>query len=148
MAYFQNVCAQFGVGFDETAPDEDVLAIDGAVQFAELPVRIQIKCTKKPFGANQQLAWPVSETWKSKWRQNLGPAYFVVVQVPNDLPDQWIAYDQTDSTLLYATAYWSRIDGHSPDASIAVSRSNRLTSQTLAEWNDDLIRSFSVGGTA
>ena len=42
IAYFQNVCAQFGVGFDETPPDENVLAIEGTVQFPALPIRTHV----------------------------------------------------------------------------------------------------------
>ncbi|WP_133833163.1 DUF4365 domain-containing protein [Arthrobacter sp. JUb115] len=146
VAYFQNVCAQFGVGFDPTSPDEDVLAIDGTVQFAELPVRIQIKCTKKRFNSNHQLTWPIDNQWKRKWEQNFGPAYFVVVQVPNDTPERWIGYEGKESTLLHATAYWTRIETANIGSSIAVNRSSRLTSKTLALWNQDLVNSFSTGG--
>lgn len=143
IAYFQNVCAQFGVGFDETSPDEDVLAIDGTVQFAALPVRIQVKCTKKAFGPNDVLSWPVTEEWKSKWAKNVGPSYFVVVQVPSDMPGDWIDYNGADITTHRSTAYWARIEAATIGASIAIARTNRLTAESLASWNDDLLSCFS-----
>lgn len=148
IAYFQNICAQFGVGFDETSPDEDVLAIDGTVQFPILPVRIQVKCTKKGFGSSGHLSWPVSEEWKTKWARNFGPAYFVVVQVPSDTPGDWIQYDLADSTTHRSTAYWARIDPSSMGSSITIQRQNRLTPDTLAQWNADLWSCFSGEGAA
>ncbi|MFE5837265.1 DUF4365 domain-containing protein [Arthrobacter sp. NPDC056493] len=143
IAYFQNVCAQFGVGFDETSADEDVLAIDGTVQFPALPVRIQIKCTKKVFGPAGKLSWPVTEEWKTKWARNFGPAYFVVVQVPNDIPGDWIEYGGADITTHRSTAYWAKIDTSSMGGSISIHRTNRLTPDTLAQWNADLWSCFS-----
>jgi len=143
IAYFQNVCAQFGVGFDETSPDEDVLAIDGSVQFPALPVRIQVKCTKKSFGSAGVLSWPVTAEWKTKWSRNIGPAYFVVVQVPTDVPGDWIDYDDADITTHRSTAYWAKIDPTSMGASITINRTNRLTAETLASWNADLLACFS-----
>lgn len=148
IAYFQNVCAQFGVGFDETSPDEDVLAIDGTVQFPALPIRIQVKCTKKVFGPRESLSWPVTEEWKTKWARNFGPAYFVVVQVPNDVPGDWINYDGASTTMHRSTAYWARIDTKSMGSSISVQRSDRLTAATLAAWNADLLSCFSEEGAA
>lgn len=146
IAYFQNVCAQFGVGFDETSPDEDVLAIDGTVQFPALPVRIQVKCTKKAFGQTGSLSWPVTVEWKAKWSKNFGPAYFVVVLVPNDVPADWITYDGADCTMHRSAAYWARIEPDSMGSSITIRRTNRLTPDTLGEWNADLLSCFSEGG--
>jgi hypothetical protein len=148
IAYFQNVCAQFGVGFDETSPDEDVLAIDGTVQFPALPVRIQVKCTKKVFGSTGVMSWPVTEEWKAKWSKNFGPAYFVVVQVPNDVPGDWIDYNGAGITTHRSTAYWARIDPASMGASITIPRTNRLTAESLASWNADLLSCFSEEGAA
>ncbi|WP_103348897.1 hypothetical protein [Amycolatopsis sp. CA-128772] len=45
VAYVRAVCSQAGVGFQETSPDEDVLAVDGCVEFEIAAARVQIKCT-------------------------------------------------------------------------------------------------------
>lgn len=45
VAYLRSVCAQAGVGLSETSADEDVLAIDCDVKFAEGVVGVQVKCT-------------------------------------------------------------------------------------------------------
>jgi hypothetical protein len=37
VAYVRAVCSQAGVGFQETSPDEDVLAVDGNVEFEIAP---------------------------------------------------------------------------------------------------------------
>ena len=46
-AYMRSLCAHAGALFTESSIDEDIMAIDGAVDFARMPVRVQIKCTSK-----------------------------------------------------------------------------------------------------
>ena len=44
-AYVRALCAHAGAKFSENDPDEDIQAIDGTIDFARMPVRVQIKCT-------------------------------------------------------------------------------------------------------
>src|SRR5437764_2962434 len=45
VAYLRAVCSHAGVGFQEVSVDEDVLAIDGMINFDLAEVRVQVKCT-------------------------------------------------------------------------------------------------------
>lgn len=140
VAYVQNVAAQFGVGFKETSPDEDFLAVDGTLGFRPAEVRVQIKCTTQPFSVTTgELRWPVKAAWVEKWRDNIHPAYLIVVRVGQD-PALWAEFDQDDVTLHRSAAYWTRIDNIPGQqvSSVAVPRANRFTPETVRDWNNEL----------
>jgi hypothetical protein len=42
VAYLRAICSHAGVGFTETSADEDVLAIDGSIEFELGSVRVQV----------------------------------------------------------------------------------------------------------
>lgn len=140
VAYVQNVCAQFGIAFKETSVDEDFLAVDGTLGFRLAEVRVQIKCTTRPFAVTTgELRWPVKQEWVNNWRENLNPAYLIVVQVGQD-PALWADFDRDDVTLHRAAAYWTRIDNLPGEhvAGVAVPRANRFTPETVRDWNNAL----------
>lgn len=147
VTYLRNVCAQFGVGFKETSTDEDMLAIDGTIEFPALGIRVQVKCTKKDFNQSGYISWQVKEAWKKKWEQSMVPCYFIVVRVPES-PSDWIDYDDGSATLHRTTAHWTKIDVPDLGASIRVDESNRLTPTTLEQWNTELVSRFSGSGIA
>src|SRR5687768_16882211 len=81
VAYVRAVCSQAGVGFKETSIDEDVLAIDGEIDFAVAAARVQIKCTGqfRINGGGDTATWPAEPAWWTKWHRSKVPVYFVVV---------------------------------------------------------------------
>src|SRR6266705_3566406 len=81
-AYVRAVCSQAGVGFQETSPDEDVIAVDGQVDFAVSPARVQIKCTGRfRISGGKTATWQAEESWLGNWHQSKIPVYFVLVVV-------------------------------------------------------------------
>lgn len=145
VAYLKNVCAQFGVGLDETTSDEDVNGWDCAIKYLVNSVPVQIKCTSADFTADEpHLSWPVKPAWKSKWSAYRGgPAYFLVVRVPSS-PDEWIQHGLDDQTIHRTAAYWARIDPAQMGASIRVDRANRFTAATLQHWHDEMLAEFGL----
>jgi hypothetical protein len=140
VAYLRNICAQFGVGLDETSPDEDAHAFDCAVKFRVGNVPVQVKCTSKSFSGGTHLTMPVKQEWKEAWAGYIaGPAYFLVVRVP-DTADEWIDHTVDHQTTHRTAAYWERIDGREIGASIQVHHSNRFSASTLNSWHEDVLR--------
>lgn len=150
MAYVLNVCAQFGVGTLDTKQDQDVNAIDTAIDFGAAAMRIQVKCTTADFTKRDpHISWPIEPTWVTKWRENLLPTFLILVKVPHD-PRDWLDYDTDDETLHRAAAYWVQIN-NLPDpapASLIIPRTNRFTPETVRDWNALLQGGFTQGGVA
>ena len=143
VAYLRSVCAQAGVGLNETSPDEDVSAVDCDVKFPEGGVAVQVKCTATRTLGGATAAVALEESWKTKWAQQLGPVYLVLVIVPRVFED-WLGHDETGTTLHGTAAYWVRVNG-SEGVSVSVPKTQRLTGETLAIWRDDLLAAY--GGT-
>ena len=142
VAYVRAVCSQAGVGFSETPIDEDVLAIDGKVDFAEAPVMVQIKCTGQyRIDGGHTATWPADVKWREKWKKCRLPVYFVLVMVDPDEQARWLEHDLT-GTFLRAAAFWVRVDQESEGSGITVPKSQRLTANTLREWFSDMDASF------
>lgn len=150
VAYVRKVCAHAHVGFEETSPGEDVLALDGKIACSGLDFRVQIKGTT---GASLKmqagtLSYAIEEKWREKWRQNLLPTYFIYVLL--EKPAQsWLQYDPTN-TLAGAYALWSRIDNLSPTAThVVFDRTDRFTAKTVGAWHDGvLVAGFGGGGAS
>ena len=145
LSYLRSICSQAGVGMTETAPDEDVLAVDCSVEFPEAAVRVQVKCTSQWSIAGAQLTYPVEEAWVRKWDSIKVPMYFVVVIVSKDL-ERWVR--QEDSGTFHETAaYWVRIVPGKTGASIDIPKKQRLSKITMAVWHNDLLSLFTSGGS-
>ncbi|MDT8913729.1 DUF4365 domain-containing protein [Amycolatopsis sp. PS_44_ISF1] len=150
VAYVRAVCSQAGVGFDETSPDEDVLAVDGSVEFEFAPARVQVKCTGQfRIKGGTTATWPVDGTWRRRWKRSGVPVYFVLVIVDPDEPASWLHHQDT-ATLHRAAAFWVRVDAIEEEQNIVVPKTQRFTADTLRVWAADVEASFdgSRGGGA
>lgn len=144
VSYVRNVCAQAGVGLNETSPDEDVLATDCEVVFAEGGVRVQVKCTSSFTLAGKTKSWKLKPEWLRKWDQSLVPVYFVIVVVPKSEPS-WLTHP-VNGTLHQTAAFWQRVPSAISTRTISVPRSQRLTASTMDTWHTDLLAVFSPAG--
>jgi hypothetical protein len=145
-AYLRAVCSHAGVGFTETTIDEDVLAIDGTVDFAVSPARVQIKCTGQfRISGGPTASWQAEENWWGKWHQSKIPVYFVLVVVDPDDQRTWLQH-QDDGTLNRAAAFWVRVDRLPDRSRIAVPKSQRFTAETLETWAAEVGACFTPDG--
>lgn len=136
-AYVRAICCHAGVGFSETPVDEDVLAVDGQVDFAGGSVRVQIKCTGQYRLSGSSASWQIEENWLSKWQRSRVPVYFALVMVDPDDQLTWLEH-QDDGTLHRAAAFWVRVDQLSEVSRIRFDKSQRLTADTLTLWAAEL----------
>ncbi|MFD7308550.1 DUF4365 domain-containing protein [Promicromonospora sp. NPDC059942] len=140
VSYVRSVCAQAGVGINETSPDEDVLATDCDVKFREASVNVQVKCTTRFTIQGRTKSWQLEPSWVEKWSDSLLPVYFVLVTAPRDFED-WI--EHTDLGTVHKTAaFWKRFDPNTDQASITLPVAQRLTADTLATWHSDMLAAF------
>lgn len=143
VSYVRSICNQAGVGLVETAPDEDVLAVDCLINFDVADVRVQVKCTSsRKLPGGRTVSWPVEERWLTQWRKVLVPVYLVLVIVPED-PAEWIEHSAS-STVHHAAAFWCRIKPTSTGPRISIDKSQRLTAATIGLWHQDLVAAFGV----
>lgn len=141
-AYLRSVCSQAGVGFTETSIDEDVLAIDGEVNFEIASARVQVKCTGQfRINGGETATWPAEPGWWAKWQKSKVPVYFVILMVDPDEQHRWLDH-QLDGTMLYAAAFWVRVDQMSESPGIRVPKEQRLTADTLRLWAADVDACF------
>jgi hypothetical protein len=142
VAYVRSICAQAGVNLLEMSPDEDVLAVDCDIKFAEGNVSAQVKCTSRLTIRGRSASWPVEPEWVSKWQGSLLPVYFVLVIVPTDVAE-WIKHDPAEGTFHRTAAYWRRILRDERIGSrITIPKSQRFQASTLGLWYSDLLESF------
>jgi Domain of unknown function (DUF4365) len=143
VAYLRAVCSQAGVGFNETAIDEDVLAIDGEVQFAVAPARVQVKCTGRfRIEGGETASWPAESAWWEKWKKSCLPVYLVLLVVDPDDRLLWLDH-RSDGTFQCAAAFWVRVDKTADGASVQIPKKQRLTADTLKLWAADVEACFS-----
>lgn len=143
VTYVRKVCAQAHVGFSENDPDEDVLAVDGAIALAPALTRVQVKTsTHYSLRANQgTISLKITPAWREKWRVNLHPAYLILVLLERNIGN-WFRYGNTD-TLAGAYALWTRIDNLPASAThVYLNRTQRFTAQTVRDWSDYLYSGY------
>jgi Domain of unknown function (DUF4365) len=149
VAYLRAICSHAAVGFTETGTDEDVLAIDGKVEFAAGPARVQVKCTGQfRIDGGDTASWPAEDSWWDKWHRSKIPVYFIIVMVDPDDQLQWLEHRE-NGTFLRTAAFWVRVDRMTAAPSVTVPKSQRLTAGTLSEWAAEVDACFSpqeVGG--
>ena len=141
VTYLRNICAQAGVGFEETSPGEDVLAVDCEVQFAESSVRVQVKCTSGLTIKGKTKSVDLDADWIQKWKLSINPVYIVIVIVPRD-STAWIEHSD-EGTMHKTAAFWARVDFGATAPSISIPRDQRLTVDTMKVWHGDLLKPFS-----
>ena len=135
-AYLRGLAAHAGVGLTENSPDEDVDALDVTLRFARASVEVQIKCTSAFQVGNRNATLFLEEAWVRKWADRLSPIYVVLVKVPS-LIDEWIE-PRPAATTHKAVAFGLRFDAKRHKQSMKFSRADRLTSETLYEWRDEV----------
>ena len=140
VSYLRCVCAQAGFGLTETEPDEDVLAVDCAVQYPELAVSVQVKCTSGLTIKGRTKSIPVEEGWIEKWSRSLVPVYLLVVIVPKEV-SKWLEHVD-EGTLHRTAAFWKRVDRGVTLPSVKIPRSQRLTVDTISLWHRELLANF------
>jgi hypothetical protein len=129
-------------GFQETSPDEDVLAVDGSVEFEIAPARLQVKCTGQfRLKGGPTATWPIDKSWRQRWKRSGLPVYFVLVIVDPDDQVSWL-HHQDEATLHRAAAFWVRVDTLPDGQNIAVPKAQRLTADTLRLWAEEVEASF------
>ena len=146
VAYVRAICSHAGVGFAETSPDEDYLAIDGRVQFSLGNVGVQIKCTGQfRIDGGDTASWPAEAEWWRKWHGSKEPVYFIVVMVDPDDQSAWLEH-LDGGTLSRSAAFWVRVDRMSEGPSITVPKAQRLTAATMATWAADVDAAYAHEG--
>lgn len=147
-AYVRKICSHAHVGFVENAADEDVLAIDAEIQFAPVSTRIQIK-TSTQYSLSKQsglINMPLKSEWVAKWRDNIHPAYLVLVLLDQEV-SSWTVYND-DHTFTNAYALWARVDTLPAEADhLALDRRNRFTPSTVGAWHDYLLGGYGEGSS-
>lgn len=129
----------------ETSPDEDVLAVDGDVKFAEGSVGVQVKCSSRwKVVGSRNYSVRVKAKWVRNWEKSLHPIYLILVVVPGDSVD-WLDHP-IDQTVHRTVAYWVRINPQNIGASIVVPRSQRLRGSTLDLWRSELLAGYKSSG--
>lgn len=146
VAYVRAVCSQAGVGFGETSPDEDLLAVDAEVKFREANAHVQIKCTSQYNLDQTPLRWSVTPEWRRKWEACLLPVYFVLVVLDTPARADWLTHP-LDGTMYRAAAYWTRVNGTISSPSVQLERTRRLTIDTMNHWSLDVRACFNPDTT-
>ncbi|MEV0752791.1 DUF4365 domain-containing protein [Streptosporangium sp. NPDC050280] len=142
VAYLKTICSQAGVGISETPADEDVNAVDCAIDFEVGSVRVQVKCSAQFRVDGRSASWPVEPTWRLKWAKCGVPVYLVLVIVGNDEAHHWLDH-LPKGTMQHAAAFWVRVNTLKSDQTrINVPKSQRLTAATLKTWESDLNACF------
>lgn len=147
VAYVREVCAQAHVGFKETSAGEDLLAVDGSIEYPALDLRVQIKGSTTPSLAPQAgtLNFAIKDSWREKWQRNALPTYFIYVLMEKDIK-AWFEYERTN-TQAGAYALWSRVDNLSGTAThVEFDRTQRFKSDTVGAWYEGVYMS-GYGGT-
>ncbi|GAA2790066.1 DUF4365 domain-containing protein [Kitasatospora sp. CM 4170] len=142
VSYVRSIVSQAGVGFTETSPDEDVLAVDATVDFALAPARIQIKCSAGFSIAGKSATWQSELYWREQWSQSLLPVYFVLVILDVDDRHHWINHHDA-GTDHRAAAFWVRVNQSEIGDKIRIPKSQRLTADVLRLWHQEVEACFS-----
>ena len=110
------------------------MAIDGTVDFARMPVRVQIKCTSQFSVAGSKLTLQLEPSWVKKWTASDTPVFVVVVKVPSDVPG-WLDYDVA-FTRHNTVAFGRRFVAATDLTAMVFTSSDRLTGESVYDWRD------------
>ncbi|NYI75877.1 DUF4365 domain-containing protein [Nocardioides panzhihuensis] len=137
VAFVRSLCAQAGVGFFETPADEDTDAIDAMIKFTRGSVPVQVKCTGQFKVGEGNATLDLDPGWVAKWSAEHIAPYVILVKVPSAVPD-WLDHGAGDRTLHRALALATRFDPAHHRTSITFTRADRMSTETLYRWSDDL----------
>ncbi|WP_391647603.1 DUF4365 domain-containing protein [Streptomyces violarus] len=142
VAYVKSIFSQAAVGFNETAPDEDAIAVDGSLEFAIAAARVQIKCSSQFKISGKSATWDSELHWRNSWSTSAVPVYFVLVILDYKDPVDWIRHHDA-GTDHRAAAFWVRVNGTgAPAEKILVPKVQRLTVATLELWEREVKSCF------
>jgi hypothetical protein len=141
VSYVRSIVSQAGVGFTETPPDEDVLAVDGTVDFAVASARVQVKCSSRFSIAGNSASWHAELHWRDRWRESALPVYFVLVILDYDDRPRWIDHHKT-GTNHTAAAFWVRVNNLEVGQNILIPKDQRLTIDSLHVWAQEVEACF------
>ncbi|WP_370500490.1 DUF4365 domain-containing protein [Mycolicibacterium sp. jd] len=147
LAYLFALCAQAGYTAEETRQDEDIHAIDATVKLVGASVYVQLKCTEVPNKTQAGYRVDFEDEWIEKWQGEHLPVYIILIVVVSGQTN-WIEHPDDASTLHRAAAFWGRFDAASDAKSITISASNRLTVDSMKQWQSDIDELFGGGGGA
>ncbi|WP_405635268.1 DUF4365 domain-containing protein [Streptomyces sp. NBC_00056] len=145
VAYVRAIFSQAGFPFKETSPDEDAMAVDGDVDFLSASARIQIKCTSQfniSGRGRASATWPAEVHWRERWNKCKIPVYFVLVILDHDDRQKWMSHHPS-GTDHKSAAFWVRVDGIGQDENVVVPKAQRLTIETLNQWEEEVEECFS-----
>lgn len=148
VAYLRALAAHAGVGFAENSPDEDVDAIDVSIKFGRASAEVQVKCSGQFKVGQGSATLQLKPEWVRKWADSFLPVYVVLVKVPSDVRS-WI--DGRAATTLHRTvAFGKRFDPATHASSMKFTKADRLTSETLYDWRDEVysFHEYGPGGGA
>jgi hypothetical protein len=144
VSYLRSVCAQAGVGLTETAPDEDVYAIDCDLKYGPLTLPVQVKCTAQHILPAEKDPWvDVDPTWATKWEESVLPVHLVLVIVEAD-PEVWLGHHD-NGTWHPAAAYWVHVTG-AEKGRLKFPLEQRLDAAAVTAWYTNAMAGF--GGAA
>lgn len=142
VAYVKSIFSQAAVGFNETAPDEDAIAVDGSLEFAIAAARVQIKCSAQFKISGKSATWDSELHWRESWSTSAVPVYFVLVILDYKDPVDWVQHHDA-GTNQRAAAFWVRANGTgAPTDKIVVPKTQRLTAATLELWEREVKSCF------
>jgi Domain of unknown function (DUF4365) len=145
LSYLYSICAQGGYTAREVRQDEDVHSIDASVKMRGADVYVQMKCSSSPEPNSSGYRVDFEDGWIQKWREEHLPVYIILVVVPPE-HDRWIDHTLATATLHRSAAFWARFDPGSDAMSITVDQ--RLTVDTMKQWQDDVDDLFAGGPDA
>ncbi|WP_226961289.1 MULTISPECIES: DUF4365 domain-containing protein [Streptomyces] len=141
VAYVRSIFSQAAVGFNETSPDEDAIAVDGSLEFAIAAARVQVKCSSQFKIAGKSATWNSELHWRESWATSRVPVYFILVILEHNDASNWIQHHAT-GTDHKAAAFWVRVNEVTPSDKIVVPKTQRLTVETLTQWEKEVNSCF------
>lgn len=143
VAYLRSLAAHAGIGFKENSPDEDVDAIDVSLSFGRASAEVQVKCSAQWKVGLGGATLDLEPLWIRKWADSYHPVYVVLVKVPS-VVDDWITV-KTATTLHHAVAFGKRFDPNVHTRTMKFTKGDRLTSETLYDWRDQVYEYHEMG---
>lgn len=140
--YMRGLLAQAALPHSETQSGEDYLSVDMSVEFRSAPIRVQVKCGHKWRNKDGSFSVSTKKKWRVDWAAAQLPVYLVYVHLEKERPGHWLEHPAT-STTVHAHAHWIRVNGVSAPT-VRVPASNRLTADTFAEWEQDVLERFGI----
>lgn len=141
VSYLRAVCSQAGVPMDETSPDEDIHAVDCKLNYPEIPVPVQVKCSSRHELGGPDAFVDVTPEWAQKWRQQVVAVRLVLVVVPDD-STMWLEHPD-DGTWHATAAFWAEVSGDEVGR-LHIPKAQRLTAQTLDAWHAEVLTQFGL----